>query len=201
MTFQDQPGAPGGLKFAELEARIRELFELPAGTNLKVTYFDSDNDLVTMRNDADLKDACVLQGLNPLRLKVVAPLQVQKELGMSINPFTISPKPIIGHRYRSTMRNNYDLCSNCLAKVGNGNGEFADPPDAATLATLERMRQEQELANLQSMIFLNEAKNAISMQGARGAAVRWLLSLKCSCCSPLHAVEVNHEDQIVDTCS
>ncbi|KAL3695022.1 hypothetical protein R1sor_008673 [Riccia sorocarpa] len=210
LTFENQPGAPGGLKFAELEAQVRELFELPAGTKLKLTYVDCDNDLVTMRNDVDLKDACVMQRLNPLRLKAVIPVQMQMEpvrqplpkqaakkqqasaasgsanqpaaapaardanqpIHHSVQCDSCGTTPIIGHRYQSKMRNNYDLCGNCLAKVGNRNGEFVlvDPPDAATQATLERMRQQKELADLQSMLYYNEAANSIAVEGARGVA-------------------------------
>ncbi|KAL2632674.1 hypothetical protein R1flu_004153 [Riccia fluitans] len=76
LTLGNQPGAPGGLTFAQLESQVRQLFELPASSKLKLTYVDSDNDVVTMRNDVDLKDACVGQRLNPLRLKA---FHVQKE--------------------------------------------------------------------------------------------------------------------------
>ncbi|KAL2632673.1 hypothetical protein R1flu_004152 [Riccia fluitans] len=199
LTLEKQPGAPGGLTFAQLEAQVRELFELPASTELKLTYVESDDDVVTMRNDVDLKDACVSQRLNPLRLEAVlvqkepVPKPAQKQASsaaaagnsnQSAAPAVADVNqpvhhgitcdgcrtaPIIGHRYQSKIRWNYDLCSNCLAKVGNRSFEFvlSDPPaDAATQATLQRMRQQQELDNLQSMIYYNEPANSIAVQGA-----------------------------------
>ncbi|KAG6542949.1 hypothetical protein Mapa_015641 [Marchantia paleacea] len=58
------------ITYAKLEANIRDLFKLPASSQIRVTYTDKDNDVVTMGDDQDLEDACVLQGLNPLRLFV-----------------------------------------------------------------------------------------------------------------------------------
>ncbi|KAL2632672.1 hypothetical protein R1flu_004151 [Riccia fluitans] len=160
LTSEKQPGTPGGLTLAQLEAQVRELFELPASTNLKLTYVDSDDDVVTIRNDMDLKDACVGQHLNPLRLKAVlvqkepVPKPAEKQASSAAAAGTsnqsaapavadvnqpVHPRfqcdgcrmtPIIGHRYQSKINPNYDLCSNCLANVGNGSGEFVlvDPP-------------------------------------------------------------------------
>ncbi|KAL2614199.1 hypothetical protein R1flu_025891 [Riccia fluitans] len=76
LTLEKQPGAPGGLTFAQLEAQVDELFELPASTKVKLTYVDSDDNVVTMMKNVDLKDAFFDQRLNPLRLKAVL---VQKE--------------------------------------------------------------------------------------------------------------------------
>lgn len=70
LTFEKQPGGNDGLSFAELEGKIRELFQFPAVSKLKVTYVDKESDVVTMETDQDLKDACVYQSLNPLRLNV-----------------------------------------------------------------------------------------------------------------------------------
>ncbi|KAL3695024.1 hypothetical protein R1sor_008675 [Riccia sorocarpa] len=71
LTFDTQPGTAGGLSFAQLEAQVRELFDVPAVRKLKFTYVDCDLDVVTMANERDLKEACVGQRLNPLRIKVV----------------------------------------------------------------------------------------------------------------------------------
>ncbi|KAL2614198.1 hypothetical protein R1flu_025890 [Riccia fluitans] len=190
LTLEKQPGAPGGLTFAQLETQVRELFELPASTKVKLTYVDSDGDVVTMRNDVDLKDACVGQCLNPLRLKAdlvpkkPMPKLSQKQASGQANlpaPATSDvnqPRhhgvtchrcrtaPIIGHRYHSKMVPFYDLCSSCLATVGNRNGEFVliDPPlDPAKQTTLKRMQEQQGLANLQSKIYYNEAANSIAV--------------------------------------
>ncbi|KAL2632662.1 hypothetical protein R1flu_004141 [Riccia fluitans] len=78
LNFDQQPGTDGGLSFSELEAQTRELFEIPASTKLRFTYVDCDDDVVTMVNDRDLKDASVGQRLNPLRMKV-APLEQRKQ--------------------------------------------------------------------------------------------------------------------------
>ncbi|KAL3695035.1 hypothetical protein R1sor_008686 [Riccia sorocarpa] len=71
LTLNKQPGGDSGLSFADLVAKIRELFHFPASSKLKITYLDKDKDAVTLENDDDLRDACVYQGLNPLRLDVV----------------------------------------------------------------------------------------------------------------------------------
>ncbi|BFI30998.1 hypothetical protein MPTK2_3g17440 [Marchantia polymorpha subsp. ruderalis] len=59
------------LSFAKLEARVREVFKLPSDAQLKMTYNDKEDDVVTLTNDHELQDACVTQELNPLRLQVV----------------------------------------------------------------------------------------------------------------------------------
>jgi next-to-BRCA1 protein 1 len=56
--------------FADLENRIRDLFQIAQFTPLSVTYVDNEGDVVTMVDDRDFKDAVVLQALNPLRLTV-----------------------------------------------------------------------------------------------------------------------------------
>ncbi|KAL3695027.1 hypothetical protein R1sor_008678 [Riccia sorocarpa] len=71
LTLVKQPGGDSGLSFAELETKIREMFHFPASATLKLTYLDKDRDTVTLENDDDLRDACIYQGLNPLRLDVV----------------------------------------------------------------------------------------------------------------------------------
>ncbi|KAG6542940.1 hypothetical protein Mapa_015632 [Marchantia paleacea] len=70
------------LSFAKLEARVRELFKLPSEAQLKMTYNDKEDDVVTLTNDHELQDACVTQELSPLRLQVfiVAPKTAESEL-------------------------------------------------------------------------------------------------------------------------
>jgi hypothetical protein len=60
------------MTFSQLEETIRQAFKIPAASNLVITYKDVDNDVVTMVGDQDIHDALVFQGLNPLRLTVVA---------------------------------------------------------------------------------------------------------------------------------
>ena len=60
------------MTFSQLEDTIRQAFKIPATSNLVITYNDKDYDVVTMASDQDLHDALVFQGLNPLRLTVVA---------------------------------------------------------------------------------------------------------------------------------
>ncbi|KAI5080596.1 hypothetical protein GOP47_0004474 [Adiantum capillus-veneris] len=54
----------------QLQAKIRELFQLSPSAVLAITYVDKDNDVVTLGEDRDLVDACLVQRLNPLRLEV-----------------------------------------------------------------------------------------------------------------------------------
>jgi next-to-BRCA1 protein 1 len=56
--------------FATLEHKVRELFNLPDSSAVLLAYTDNDGDVVTMVDDSDLKDAIVLQQLNPLRVAV-----------------------------------------------------------------------------------------------------------------------------------
>ncbi|MCO5561315.1 hypothetical protein L7F22_014936 [Adiantum nelumboides] len=54
----------------QLQARVRELFQFPPSAVLAITYVDKDNDVVTLGDDHDLVDACLVQCLNPLRLEI-----------------------------------------------------------------------------------------------------------------------------------
>lgn len=69
LRLENQPGNEG-LSFAQLDARIRDLFGLLPADDILVTYSDKDGDIVTMAVDQDLTDALVYQSLNPLRLEV-----------------------------------------------------------------------------------------------------------------------------------
>eukprot|EP00850_Spirogloea_muscicola_P017931 SM000159S01762 [mRNA] locus=s159:128792:132618:+ [translate_table: standard] len=55
---------------ASLEERIRESFKISPSSHLTITYTDSDGDNITILGDDDIRDAIVLQQLNPLRLTV-----------------------------------------------------------------------------------------------------------------------------------
>ncbi|MCO5558184.1 hypothetical protein L7F22_011763 [Adiantum nelumboides] len=54
----------------QLQAKVRELFQFPPSAVLAITYVDKDNDVVTLGDDRDLVDACLVQCLNPLRLEI-----------------------------------------------------------------------------------------------------------------------------------
>lgn len=56
--------------FQQLEARIREMFDISLTVLLVITYVDKENDVVTFADDRDVVDACLVQRLNPLRLDV-----------------------------------------------------------------------------------------------------------------------------------
>ncbi|CAM6062657.1 unnamed protein product, partial [Sphagnum tenellum] len=63
------PPSPA-MSFRELEESIRKMFKLPSSSEIILRYTDTDNDVITFSGDEDLHDACVVQGLNPLRLHV-----------------------------------------------------------------------------------------------------------------------------------
>ncbi|MCO5566783.1 hypothetical protein L7F22_020463 [Adiantum nelumboides] len=58
------------LSVNDLEVKVRELFHLSSNDVLLITYVDKEGDVVTLADDQDLLDACLVQGLNPLRLEV-----------------------------------------------------------------------------------------------------------------------------------
>lgn len=60
---------PLDLDMAGLQAKIRNLFKLTSDSDITLTYIDEDNDIVTLVDDADLRDA-VKQDLNPLRINI-----------------------------------------------------------------------------------------------------------------------------------
>ncbi|CAM6106190.1 unnamed protein product [Calypogeia fissa] len=84
-TFESKPRGED-LSYSGLESRIRRLFDLPAGKQIRVTYNDRDNDVITMADDQDLVDALIMQSLNPLRLYVTA--VEPKSMSLDIVPAT-----------------------------------------------------------------------------------------------------------------
>lgn len=70
-----------GFSFSELEAKVRELFQIPCTSRVIITYMDAENDVVTMADDQDLMDACMTQQLNPLRLEVKVVAMPSMETG------------------------------------------------------------------------------------------------------------------------
>lgn len=88
-----------GWTYSELEAKIRGLFSIPHASQLVITYKDADNDIVTMADNQDLMDACIVQRLNPIRLDVKAvpvpqPLQIPPST-IGIGPVTVEIPPAI----------------------------------------------------------------------------------------------------------
>lgn len=74
---------PQNFCYSELEKNVRDFFQVPCSSRVIITYVDTEGDVVTMRNDQELGDACVIQRLSPLKLdvKVVStqPLQAGSE--------------------------------------------------------------------------------------------------------------------------
>lgn len=56
--------------YDSLELKIRDLFQIPSTSRVILTYTDGEDDIVTMTDNQDLKDACLMQKLNPLKLEV-----------------------------------------------------------------------------------------------------------------------------------
>lgn len=57
--------------FRELLATIRRDFNIPKSSELVLSYIDNEKDKVTMVGDDDIRDAFLLQKLNPVRVSVV----------------------------------------------------------------------------------------------------------------------------------
>ena len=72
---------PFSLTVQALESKIRDLFNLTPSTPLNITYIDKENDVVTLGDDQDLIDACIIQQLNPLRLEVQVLSEKQNDKG------------------------------------------------------------------------------------------------------------------------
>lgn len=68
-TLEEKPSA-FALTVDELESKIRDLFHLASNEVLLITYVDKEGDVITLADDQDLIDACLVQRLNPLRLDV-----------------------------------------------------------------------------------------------------------------------------------
>ncbi|KAL2632664.1 hypothetical protein R1flu_004143 [Riccia fluitans] len=209
LNFDRQPGADNGLSFAELESQIRELFDIPAFTKLRFTYVDCDDDVVTMVSDRDLRDASVSQGLNPLRMKVVPLEQKKqrnllectveeeeeeentqvynsRETAVDVNQVHVGitcdgchEAPLTGPRYRSTIKENYDICQSCYVKTDHYAGEYevVDPPlpvDPVAEAqasmealALQRIRHQGEIAIMRQQRYWAEVHASLAADAAR----------------------------------
>ncbi|KAJ1685741.1 hypothetical protein LUZ63_017131 [Rhynchospora breviuscula] len=58
------------LNLAQLTSKIRECFKITPDKDVNLTYVDEDGDTVLLGDDADLFDAAIKQGLNPLRIDI-----------------------------------------------------------------------------------------------------------------------------------
>lgn len=75
-------------------AKIYNMFQISPVERLVITYTDQDNDVVTMGDDQDLHDACVVQRINPLRIQVnVGDIETQKGRNRFKCLETEEPKP------------------------------------------------------------------------------------------------------------
>lgn len=70
VIVQERHDGRPDLTFMGLEAKIRDMFQISPDDRLVITYTDQENEVVTMGDDQDLHDACVMQMINPLRLDV-----------------------------------------------------------------------------------------------------------------------------------
>ncbi|KAJ4766235.1 NBR1-like protein [Rhynchospora pubera] len=58
------------LNVARLWSKIREWFSITPDKGFVLTYVDADGDTILLRDDADLHDALIKQGLNPLKIDI-----------------------------------------------------------------------------------------------------------------------------------
>ncbi|CAK9864865.1 unnamed protein product [Sphagnum jensenii] len=97
ITVQASPSSNGpDLSYVQLEDIIRQTFKLPPASEIAITYTDMENDVVTMTGDQDLQDACVHQGLNPLRLQVTVVGPAATTIDYTTTPFAA---PRFGHHH------------------------------------------------------------------------------------------------------
>jgi next-to-BRCA1 protein 1 len=97
ITVQASPSSNGpDLSYVQLEDIIRQTFKLPPASEIAITYTDMENDVVTMTGDQDLQDACVHQGLNPLRLQVTVVGPAATIIDYTTTPFAA---PRFGHHH------------------------------------------------------------------------------------------------------
>lgn len=60
------------LNMNDLRAKSLNFFNLNAEADLTFTYIDEDGDVITLGDDNDLRDAAIVQHLNPLRINVLS---------------------------------------------------------------------------------------------------------------------------------
>ncbi|KAJ1685743.1 hypothetical protein LUZ63_017133 [Rhynchospora breviuscula] len=79
------------MNLAQLRSRIQECFNIAHDKGFNLTYIDEDGDTVLLGDDADLHDAAIKQGLNPLRIDI----KLKHNSSPPQNPFSkINSEPI-----------------------------------------------------------------------------------------------------------
>ncbi|KAF5185007.1 Nbr1-like protein [Thalictrum thalictroides] len=130
--FRVSPNGNGSLDLdmAWIRAKISDLFKFTHDADVTLTYIDEDYDMVQLVDDADLWDAINNQRLNPLRINVVPIKEIVQSGGFNIVPPSAASYencfrcdgcgifPIEGSRYKSKLKENYDLCSFCFLDLG-----------------------------------------------------------------------------------
>eukprot|EP00897_Mesotaenium_endlicherianum_P008253 jgi/Mesen1/7456/ME000389S06799 len=67
------PGKAESLAYSDLVGKARQLYSLPESAPLQLSYFDDEDDEITLAGDSDLKDALLAQKLHPLHVFVEVP--------------------------------------------------------------------------------------------------------------------------------
>jgi hypothetical protein len=119
----------GKLTYSQLINTLLNLFPSLAGKNFQIYWEDDEGDLILCSSDAELDEAVnVLQFLQSKVLKFIVKLPNgdQSEPAAVPNNSNIvhtgitcdecGMSPIIGIRYKCTVRNDFDLCAACEAK-------------------------------------------------------------------------------------
>eukprot|EP00250_Pteridium_aquilinum_P015590 c22659_g1_i1 orf=65-1477(+) len=250
--YQDKDAA--GLSYCELEQKARDLFQIPSTSRVIITYLDTEDDVVTMADDQDLRDACVTQQLNPLKLDLkTVPVEATNKTSWTVGTHTtefniesllkglfptsttqaieqvlnryppylfttvpahvlaealdtflktltgyrddtklvapplqrvkveVDPRrlvhkriecdhcfmfPIVGTRYKSTKKHDYDLCSTCFNEVGNATDYVRmDPP-----GEIETRCQPPSISvkTVDNQYFANSASRTVFSRGPYG---------------------------------
>ncbi|MCO5597062.1 hypothetical protein L7F22_051136 [Adiantum nelumboides] len=147
--------------YDDMEQKMREFFEISTTFRLLFTYKDRDNDVVTMADSQDIKDACLEQKSTakaidqvlsryPPCLFTTVPAHVLPDAldtflgtlagnsenatklqrgdqvvryGRAVHKYIECDNccmcPVVGPRYKSIKKHDFDLCSNCFEKVGS----------------------------------------------------------------------------------
>lgn len=112
------------LSFDELVKISNELFPDLRESTLRFLWIDDESDKVTISSDGELNEAIkVLNYLNKgyLKFQIVSELIPPKNFVMEFTHRGVScdeckTRPIVGIRYKCTVRPDYDLCAVCEAK-------------------------------------------------------------------------------------
>eukprot|EP00897_Mesotaenium_endlicherianum_P008250 jgi/Mesen1/7453/ME000389S06802 len=67
------PGKAESLAYSDLVGKARQLYSLSESAPLQLSYFDDEDDEITLAGDSDLKDALLAQKLHPLHVFLEVP--------------------------------------------------------------------------------------------------------------------------------